>query len=148
MLCGSLSPSEDVKMGAGQPREELATTCKHRLRAPLIFQVRPWCHQAPLWGASRQVACVILWQRWAGTGDPGPAVGPLVGTPVCPAGARVPCPAFPTGRATAAAGSQKPRAHRHPWPPNVPLGEVHGANQKHLCTWNFLPQFSLHFLRQ
>lgn len=30
----------------------------------------------------------------------------------------------------------------------VPLGEVHGANQKHLCTWNFLPQFSLHFLCQ
>lgn len=41
MLFGSLNPSGDVKMGAGQPHEVLPTMCKHHLRALLISQVRP-----------------------------------------------------------------------------------------------------------
>lgn len=51
-----LSPSEDVKMGAGQPHEVPATTCKHHLRALLISQVRSWRHQLPTAGTEAGVA--------------------------------------------------------------------------------------------
>lgn len=92
-------------MGAGQPHEVLATMCKPHLGVLLIFRV-----SYRGWGASRQVARVILWQSWAVMGLPGPGAGPFAGTPVCPAVARVPWPAFPAGkascRATEAPGSQ------------------------------------------
>lgn len=68
MLFGSLSPSEDVKMGAGQPHEVLATMCKHHLRALLISQVRAWCHQPPTAGTGAGVALTKVPMRSHGGG--------------------------------------------------------------------------------
>lgn len=67
-----------------------------------------------------------------------------------PTAAQVFCPTFPKHRGAIAARLERgPRFTQRPLrlavPLAVPLAEVHGTNQKHLCTWNFLPRFSLHF---
>lgn len=82
MLSGSLSPSENVKMGAGQPHEVPATMCKHHLRALLISQVRPWRHQLPTAGTEAGAASPSGLCNLVSVTD---AHWVPVGTSVCPA---------------------------------------------------------------
>lgn len=89
MLFGSLSPSEDVKMGAGQPHEVLAAICKQsaaNLPGQGLVPPAAHCrHRGP--GGSHPVACMISHHWQAVIGLPGPGRGPFAGTSLCPAAA-------------------------------------------------------------